>query len=49
MSLARLVDRDSLPWLFLDGQMDQIDGGEWRISDRPERVPHSFTLQAVKS
>jgi len=28
--------------------MDQIGGGEWRLSDRPWRLPHSYTLQAVK-
>jgi SAM-dependent methyltransferase len=46
--IRQLVDHDSLPWEFLDGQMDQIGGGEWQLRDRPERVPHSFTLQAVK-
>jgi hypothetical protein len=23
--------------------------GEWQISDRPERLPHSYTLQAVRN
>ena len=48
MVLTGLVDHDSLPYEFLDGQMNQIGGGEWRLADRPERVPHSVTLQAVK-
>jgi hypothetical protein len=30
--------------------MEQVPdkGGEWRLIDRPERLPHSYTLQAVK-
>ncbi len=26
--------------------MTQIGGGEYRLTDRPERLPHSYTLQA---
>jgi len=26
--------------------MTQLDGGEWRFTDRPERLAHSYTLQA---
>jgi len=25
-----------------------LDSGEWRLRDRPERLPHTYTLQAVK-
>jgi hypothetical protein len=28
--------------------MDDLGGGEFRLSDRPERLPHSYTLQARK-
>jgi hypothetical protein len=29
--------------------MERIEPfGEWRLADRPERLPHSYTLQAVK-
>jgi hypothetical protein len=28
--------------------MKDIGGGEWRIAERPERLPHSYTLQARK-
>ncbi len=28
--------------------MEQIGGGEWRLADRPWRLAHSYTLQAVK-
>ena len=26
----------------------EVGGGEWRLKDRPERLPHTYTLQAVK-
>jgi hypothetical protein len=28
--------------------MEQVDGGEWRLASQPWRLPHSYTLQAVK-
>jgi hypothetical protein len=27
--------------------LERIGGGEWRLKDRPERLPHTYTLQAV--
>ena len=49
MRLTMLVEHDSVPWQALPpGQMDEIGGGEWRVRDRPERLPHTYTLQAVK-
>ena len=48
MELTGLVEHDSVPWEALPGQMEQIGGGEWRLADRPWRLPHSYTLQAVK-
>ena len=49
MELTMLVEHDSVPWNALPGQMEQIDLGEWRLIDRPWRLPHTYTLQAVKS
>jgi len=46
MALTQLVEHDSIPWNALPGQMTQLDGGEWRLADRPERLAHSYTLQA---
>jgi SAM-dependent methyltransferase len=46
MIVTQLVEHDSIPWNALPGQMTQLDGGEWRLSDRPERLAHSYTLQA---
>jgi SAM-dependent methyltransferase len=48
MEITMLVEHDSVPWEALVGQMEQIGGGEWRLRDRPRRLPHSYTLQAVK-
>jgi hypothetical protein len=28
--------------------MEQVEGGEWRLVDRPWRLPHTYTLQAVR-
>ena len=48
MAVSALTEHDSIPWNGLPGLMEQIDGGEWRLADRPWRLPHSYTLQAVK-
>ena len=49
MTITGLTEHDSVPWEALPGHMDRIEGDEWRLRDRPWRVPHSYTLQAVKS
>lgn len=48
MELTMLVEHDSVPWEALPGQMTRDELGEWRLTDRPWRLPHSYTLQAVK-
>ena len=48
MELTGLVEYTTVPWEALPGQMERVDGGEWRLRDRPERLPHTYTLQAVK-
>jgi SAM-dependent methyltransferase len=49
LSLTMLVEHDSVPWDALPGMMEHLGQGEFRLQDRPERLPHSYTLQAVKS
>lgn len=49
MQLTMLEEHDSVPWEALPGQMEMTEANEWRIVDRPWRVPHSFTLQAVRA
>jgi SAM-dependent methyltransferase len=48
MEITMLVEHDSVPWEALPGQMEQIDDGEWRLIDRPWRVPHTYSLQAQR-
>jgi SAM-dependent methyltransferase len=48
MEITQLVEHDSVPWEALPGQMVKVDDNEWRLAERPERLPHTYTLQAVK-
>ena len=48
MDITALTEHDSVPWQALPGKMDKTGDGEWRLADRPWRLPHSYTLQAVK-
>ena len=48
LSLTMLVEHDSVPWDALPGMMEHLGEGEFRLRDRPERLPHTYTLQAVK-
>jgi SAM-dependent methyltransferase len=48
MELTMLVEHDSVPWEPLPGQMVKDEFGEWRLDERRERAPLTYTLQAVK-
>jgi SAM-dependent methyltransferase len=48
MQLTMLVEHDSVPWEPLPGQMVKDEHGEWRLAEGSDRVPLSYTLQAVK-
>ena len=48
LALTMLVDHDSVPWEGLPGMMTATELDEWRLTDRPWRLAHSYTLQAVK-
>ena len=48
LTITSLVEHDSVPWDGPPGQMEHIGGNEWRLIDRPWRLPHTYTLQAVK-
>jgi hypothetical protein len=49
MLITGLVEHDSVPWEALPGQMESMGNGEFRLADRPWRLPHSYTLQAVRT
>ncbi|MEV6301513.1 class I SAM-dependent methyltransferase [Actinoplanes sp. NPDC051861] len=48
LELTGLEEHRSVPWEALPGLMRDIGGGEFQLRDRPERLPHTYTLQARK-
>ena len=46
--ITGLVEHVTVPWEALPGKMTRMANGEWQISEHPERLPHSYTLQARK-
>lgn len=47
LTITGLVEHDSVPWEAIAGQMVHLPNGEYRLSDRPLRLPHTYTLQAI--
>ena len=45
--ITGLEEHDSVPWNALPGKMELDGAKEWRLTERPERLPLSYTLQAV--
>ncbi|HEX4832144.1 MAG TPA: class I SAM-dependent methyltransferase [Trebonia sp.] len=49
LAITGLTEHDSVPWEGLPGKMEQAgDLKEWRLRDAPDRMPLSYTLQALK-
>ena len=48
MTVTGLTEHRTVPWEALPGQMHEVAPNEWQLTDRPERLPHTFTLRAVK-
>lgn len=49
LQLTSLAEHDSVPWEPFPGLMSHDpQTGEYRLADRPQRLPASFTLTAVK-
>jgi len=49
LAITGLAEHDSVPWEALPGRMSRVgELGEWRLTDSPARLPHSYTLQALK-
>ena len=49
LELTSLTEHDSAPWDALPGAMVVDEStGEYRLRDRPERLPATFTLTAVR-
>jgi SAM-dependent methyltransferase len=49
LTLTGLVEHQSVPWEALPGRMTRLPDGEWQLTDRPWRLPHTYTLQAVRN
>jgi SAM-dependent methyltransferase len=47
LRITELTEHDSVPWDALPGQMELLESGEHRLRERPDRLAHSYTLQAV--
>ncbi|MET0458203.1 MAG: class I SAM-dependent methyltransferase [Ilumatobacteraceae bacterium] len=48
LALTTFVEHDSVPWDARPGEMERAALDEWRLIDRPRRLPCSFTVVAVK-
>jgi hypothetical protein len=48
MEITLFEEHDSAPWAALPDQMHEDEGGEWRLIDRPERLPSTYSLRARK-
>jgi SAM-dependent methyltransferase len=48
MQLTMFVEHDSVPWDPMPGMTESLPGGEFRLADRPQRLAHSYTLQATR-
>ena len=49
LTVTGLVEHRSVPWQALPGQMTLDETtGEWALTDRRDRLPLSYTLQAVQ-
>lgn len=48
LRITAFTEHDSIPWPALPGAMEHIGNGEYRLTDNPQRLPHNYTLPAVK-
>lgn len=48
LAITGLTEHASVPWEALPGQMERRPDGEWVLAEHPERLPLTYTLQAVK-
>jgi SAM-dependent methyltransferase len=50
LTLTGLAEHSTVPWRAFSGEtMASAGGGEWRLTEMPERLAASFTIQAVKN
>ena len=49
LRLDAFVEHDSVPWDPFPGHFEALPDGEFRLKDRPWRLPHSYTISATRS
>jgi SAM-dependent methyltransferase len=49
MNLTAFVEHDSVPWNAIPGYMTMDSAAEWRLTQAPEQLACSYTLQATKA
>jgi len=49
LRLTAIEEHRSVPWNPLAGEMVELPNGEFELRERPERLPATYTLQAVKT
>ncbi|RLP74098.1 class I SAM-dependent methyltransferase [Mycetocola tolaasinivorans] len=49
LTITGLEEHRSVPWEALPGRMHHIGDGEWALTEHNERLPLTYTLQAVKA
>ena len=48
ISINAVEEHASVPWESRPGEMTLGADGEWRMSERPDRLPLSYTLQGIR-
>jgi len=48
MTLTSFEEHDTNAWNAFADRAEELDNGEYRLIDRPERLPVTYTLQATK-
>jgi SAM-dependent methyltransferase len=48
LELRAIEEHDTVPWNPLGDIMEEVGDSEFRLRDEPERLPGTYTLQAVK-
>ncbi|MFF5294528.1 class I SAM-dependent methyltransferase [Paractinoplanes globisporus] len=49
MTLTGLIEHRSVPWDALPGQMYKTPDGEYHLNENPDRLPLTYTLQAIRT
>ena len=48
LRLDALVEHDTVAWDPFPGHFQALPDGEFRLKDRPWRLPHTYTISATK-